>query len=493
MSKKIKILVYAESPAVSTGFGRVIKGIFTPLAKSGDYDIDVFGINDRGGWKDPEEYPFKIYPAMSLGSPDFYGRSRLINVLRGADLDLKPSWDIVFTLQDPFILEDKLMSFNEGLMWMIKGMQEVYKEKTSPDKWFKIVSYWPVDSYLKPNWVEDAIALADSSVAYTHYGKKEIDEANNKLTNPMEFNLDVIYHGSNTKDFFPISEKEASEFKRSFFKGRVKDDAFLVGMVARNQMRKDIPRGLKIFSEFIKRRPNSFLYVHAKNQDSWGALSEYASAIGLEHPVNWTFPSNFAESTGYPIEYLNKIYNIMDVHMLTTQGEGWGLPITEAMAAKTINLCPNHTSIPELFNTPEGNDGIGDINTLADSDIRGVPVKCASNTSEWATYGPADYERLRPLTNVDDAVNKLIWIHDNQDKVKKITDRAHKWIETITWDKIAGQWDVLFKEIHQQLEVDRERGAKNAGKASGSKPSKPKQVKSKRINPGAVSETKKSS
>ena len=33
-NKKIKILVYGDSSAVSTGFGKVIKGIFKPLAET---------------------------------------------------------------------------------------------------------------------------------------------------------------------------------------------------------------------------------------------------------------------------------------------------------------------------------------------------------------------------------------------------------------------------------------------------------------------------
>jgi hypothetical protein len=261
-NRKIKILVYGDSPATATGFSKVVKEIFTPLGKSGKYDIDIFGINDRGGWKDPEKYPYKIYMTMPPGTMDVYGKARFLNIIRGADLDVRPPWDIIFTLNDPFIFESPLVN-NRGMMEIIKDLQKQYKEKLSPEKWFKICSYWPVDSFIKPNWLEYAIGLADYSVAYTNYGRKEIDRANRKIGNKFDMSkVEMIYHGSNTNDFYPISKEEKDAFKLKFFKSMVRPETFIVGAVARNQMRKDLWRTMKIFREFQKRRPNSFLYLH---------------------------------------------------------------------------------------------------------------------------------------------------------------------------------------------------------------------------------------
>ena len=109
--KKIRILVHGDSPAAATGFSRVISGIFDNLAKTGRYDITIFGVNDVGGWKDPAKYPYRIFPAMLAGvSGDYYGRTRFINVVRGADPWIKPSWDIIFTLNDPFIFEEPILT-----------------------------------------------------------------------------------------------------------------------------------------------------------------------------------------------------------------------------------------------------------------------------------------------------------------------------------------------------------------------------------------------
>lgn len=473
--KKIKILVHADSPRAATGFGTVTKGIFDYLARTGKYEIEIFGVNDIGFVDpDPEKTPYKILPAMLPGAmqQDFYGRNRFIDVVRGGDKFLKPPWDIIFTLNDPFIFEQPILTPEIGMIEAVKDLNNIYREKTEPHMWFKTVSYWPVDSSIKENWVEHAIGISDYSVAYTDYGKKEIEKANQKLPKPMRINLDVIYHGSSLKNYYPITDKEKRDFKATFFqKAKIDlDNTFIVGIVARNQVRKDIPRAMKVFKEFQRRRPDSFLYIHAKEQDAWGSLAEYARQFNLEIGKDWIYPGNFDAAMGYPVEILNKIYNIMDVHILTTKGEGWGLPITEAMATKTLNICPNITSIPEIFNTV-GND-YEDLNTLEGADIRGIPVKSGSTSSEWITDGPSDFERVRPLTNVDDMVKKLVWAYDNPDKTKAIVDRAHEWVQILDWAKIAEEWDVFFQRVYNDLEQERKHGKNKKQKENKSKDTK---------------------
>lgn len=461
--KKIRILVHGDSPRVSTGFARVNAGIFTNLVKTGKYTVDFFGVNDLGFY-DPfdEKYPYRILPAMIPGiQGDFYGRIRFINILRGVDLHLKPSWDIVFTLNDPFIFEEPVVTDNVGTMDAMIDLKTAYREKLPPKHWYKIVSYWPIDSAIKENWVEHAIGLSDYSVAYTEFGKEEIEKVNSKLKVPKKFNLEVIYHGTNVKDFYPLSDREVMEFKKDFFKKAKIDieNTFIVGMVARNQMRKDIPRAMKVFKEFQKRRPQTMLYIHAKAEDVGGSLGEYARWMNLDVGKDIMWPGSFSESTGYPINYLNMIYNAMDVQILTTQGEGWGLPLTEAMAAKTLNIAPNITSIPEMFNT-KGFD-LDNFDDLETKEIRGIPCKAGSTTSEWATFGAQDFERVRPLVNVDDMVKRLMWVYDNPDKITKIVNRGYEWVRKYTWDNIAKQWDNLFTRVYNELEEERKNGPAN--------------------------------
>jgi hypothetical protein len=114
--RPIKILAYGDSPVVPSGFGTVMRNLFGILGKTGRYEIDLFGINDRGNWKDPARYPYHVYQALPPGETDPYGRSRFVDVLRGGGLDLQPPWDIIFFLNDPFVLENPIPFFNLGTL-----------------------------------------------------------------------------------------------------------------------------------------------------------------------------------------------------------------------------------------------------------------------------------------------------------------------------------------------------------------------------------------
>ena len=466
--KPIKVLFWGDTPDCATGFGTVSRNILRRLALTGRYLIDVIGINDRGGYKDPYKHPYRIYPAkigidVGLGA-DFHGRPRLLSSILGKDPDIKPPWDIVFVLNDPFILEESVQVFNEGTMTVIKKAQEAFKSspKVPIEFNFKTICYWPVDSAIRGNWLEKAITLSDYPVAYTKYCKEEIEKADMALTTPTKVGerTKTIYHGFNPEDFHPISDKEKSEFREKFFDGRVKKDTFLISVVARNQMRKDLSRTLAVFSDFLKRRPDSFLYLNCQDKDAWGSLQEFARNFrNLKYGENWVTPAQFSANSGFKIDTLNRIYNISDCILSTSLGEGFGLYNFEGFATKTLVVGPNNTTHPELYNFDK-NEDITDMDKIHEK-LRGIPMLSGSTSSEWVSFGNGDLERKRPVTNVADAVKKLVWAYDNPDKCKAIIERAYNWVQQYNWDKVAEEWDEVFKEAFTQLEIEREELRKN--------------------------------
>lgn len=64
---------------------------------------------------------------------------------------------------------------------------------------------------------------------------------------------------------------------------------------------------------------------------------------------------------GVSPERLNLLYNAFDVQILSTQGEGWGLPLVECMSAGTPCIATGYTSIPELL---EGHGKIAKVKTF---------------------------------------------------------------------------------------------------------------------------------
>lgn len=477
--KKIRLLVLADSPTSATGFAQVSRNILNRLAKSGKYAIDVIGINYHGDYYDREKFPYAIYPAMPQGWADMYGRDRLMTALGGNQekYGLIPGWDIVFTIQDPFVIEG--LGLNYPFAEQLKVSEAMWKRMLEPELWFKWVAYWPVDANLKENWVTKAMALPDVNVAYCEWGRDQIlkwdredgfvtkfniasKEGSAKVpaaftTPSLKDRIDVIHHGVDLDVFKPLDEKEIKKFRKQYFGDAIKDDTFLVINVSRNQPRKDLARTLAAFAKFKEQVPNSHLYLHCQGNDAGGSIEEMAHNFGLVIGNDYSLPRDFSANAGFPVEQVNQIYNAADLCISTTLGEGWGFITTEAMATKTPICAPNITSIINIF----GTNGIEcDVAQLDKGlEVRGIPIKAGSTNSEWICMGQDDNERIRPLTNVDDMVDKMLWAYKNPNKVQTIVDRAYEWVQELSWDKIADQWEAIFERVYTDLQRERALGA----------------------------------
>lgn len=482
--KKIRVLVLCDSPTSATGFAQVSRNVLAGLARTGKYHIDVIGINYNGDFYDREKIPVNIYPAQPHGYQDMYGRGRFLNAINGQEVrsGLVPPWDLLFTIQDPFIIEG--LGVSVPFAEQLRVACELWKRTVGPESWFTWLAYFPVDAAVKENWVTRSIAMPDFPVAYCEWGKEQmmlydrevfetVFDFNNKKegkkqkarlrTPSLKERISVISHGVDTQTFFPIPDAEKKAFRKEFFGDMIKDDTYLVVNVSRNQPRKDLARTMAAFSAFKHMVPNSHLYLHCQVDDLGGSLHEIGRAFGLVPVRDYSVPKDFNAGQGYTIDVVNKIYNAADLCITTTLGEGWGFITTEAMATKTPVIAPNITSIIDIFNTKGKSI---DVEHLADSDIRGIPVKAGSTSSEWICLGLEDNERIRPLTNVDDMVQKMYWANTHPVEVAKIVDRAYDWVQTLQWENIIAQWDSLFEKAYSYLLKQRELGHKidNAGR-----------------------------
>ena len=131
MSKK-KILVYADSPTVKTGFGTVSRNILEILHNTGEYQIDIFGINYHGT---PHPFPYNIWPAMDHQAGDPYGRKKF------CQFAIQHDFDILWVLQDTFIVD-----------FVPELVDYVRKNRQKP---FKSIMYYPTDSVIKSDWYKN--------------------------------------------------------------------------------------------------------------------------------------------------------------------------------------------------------------------------------------------------------------------------------------------------------------------------------------------------
>jgi len=407
---KTRVLAWGDY-ACSTGFGTVMKNIMGNLNATGNYEIDVVGVNYDGGPYDTAKWPGTLWPAISAlrtQGPygDVFGRQVFLDLLGTRD------YDVVFIIQDTFIV-----------LPIVPQILELQRNK---QKSFSTIYYYPFDCGPREEWVTQCVDAFDFPVAYTEYAKNE----SHKFIGKSADRQHVIYHGTNTADFFSVSEEEKKILKKQIFPGPL-SDKFIITNVNRNQGRKDVSRSLMIMKQLkdmgVK---DAFLYMHMQETDFGGSLMQMAASIGLTPSEDFTVPDprQFGAHSGFPIEFLNGIYNASDCYLTTTHGEGWGLSITEAMATKLPVVAPDNTSVPEIL----GHD-------------RGWRIRSGHTPSHWIIKDN-DNERMRPLMDVEEAANTIKYIMDNPDEAAQRAENAHAWIQENTWDKVCQQWLSVFKK-----------------------------------------------
>lgn len=234
---------------------------------------------------------------------------------------MKPDGSKFTRLQRQDMVNDAYKRLYAGVPWKIGGIIPFDGQPAIP-------SWAPVfDNF-------------DYPVAMSRYGKAvaaaefpQLKEFNKKLT--------YIPHGVDTK----------------FFKPKVIDrghKAFVVGCVARNQHRKNIPRLIKGFAQFVKDNdlnPDQIkLLLHMQWDDYMGwdidmMTKMYGVREYMYEPVMGSVDSNQALTEQ---EMVDKIYNHMDVFILPTGGEGFGIPSIEAMSCGVPCAITNYTTGYEL-------------------------------------------------------------------------------------------------------------------------------------------------
>jgi len=342
--------------------------------------------------------------AMGQGKyNDVYGRQKFLDMMGAGE------YDLIWILQDTFIV-----------MTMIEAIIETQIKHHHP---FKTILYFPIDAAPVDDWVKECVSKIDYPVAYTQYAYNECVKIDSKLKDKLR----IIYHGTNTDDFYPMGSGPAdmAVFRHAAFRGEA-DGKFLITNINRNQRRKDLARSFMVLKEMRDRgHKDTILYMHAAVNDVGGHLIEQGKNFGFTLNKEYMLPENFNVQHGLPIFTLNQIYNSSDCLLTTTLGEGWGLSVTEAFATKTPVVAPDNTSLSEIC-----------------ADGRAHLVKSGENSSMWMIKDQ-DNDRLRPLMDVGDAADKIEMIM--QGKLPDV-EGAYEWAQKHDWKEIVKQWDSVCME-----------------------------------------------
>ena len=128
-----------------------------------------------------------------------------------------------------------------------------------------------------------------------------------------------------------------------------------IGTIGRLVPQKDYPTLLRAFSNVLEKLSDAELYVVGEGYLQ-KELMDLCNSLGVSSKVHWLGKT----------EYINEFLSKIDLFILPSKYEGFGLVLLEAMVAKKPIIAANNSAIPEVLGkTYEGLFSTGDAKALA--------------------------------------------------------------------------------------------------------------------------------
>lgn len=384
----MKISWMSNAPWLRSGYGNQT-ALFTPRLQAAGHELAITAFAGLDGGM------------LNIGGIPIYPRG---NTAYGIDV-MSPhakhfGADIIITLIDAWVMRPDLNNY--GIPW---------------------VPWFPVDMEPLPPPVARQVKQGYKRIVFSKFGKKMVEDAG----------MDCYYvpHGVDTNTFKPVDRVAARKAIG------VPDSAFLVGMVAANKgnpSRKAFAQQLEAFATFKKKHNDAMLYLHTakaeRGENDGVNLPELCRHLGLVEGTDVLFCNQYQNLIGYPEEYMTAAYSAMDVHMLVSMGEGFGIPILEAQACGCPVLVGDWTSMSELC-------------------FSGWKVDKKDSQPWWTPL--ASYQFSPNPAAIVDKLNEAYNMRGNQD----YRDRARAGAMAYDADKVTEKyWLPVLESIGDQLADD---------------------------------------
>jgi D-inositol-3-phosphate glycosyltransferase len=318
----VRILWVGDSPTVSTGFAKCTRFACNALHAAG-HDITILGINEFG---DPHSYPYPIYPAVQPLDNGFdqFGVSRLPSMIER----VRP--DLVIILNDPW----NIPAYFDQIDIAIE--QGLPVDLIPP-----VIGWLAVDSRNQRG--SDCNRLAHA-IVWTEFGAKEL------LRGGYCGGYSIVPLGVDLSVFNP---RDKAESRAKTCPLHIPPDAFIIGVVGRNQPRKRLDLTIEYFAEFLSqtKAPDAYLYLHVAPTGERGC--DIKSLVKYYNLTGKVILSSPAAGSGIYEEHLPWLYSSFDVYLSTSQGEGFGLPALEAAACGVPIVVPDCGGFSSWI--PDGN------------------------------------------------------------------------------------------------------------------------------------------
>lgn len=393
----LRINFFSNSPWVSTGYGMQTKLTVPRLKKLGhEMSITAFFGLDGGliSFDGINVFPRYKHP---------YGMDVI------GDHAQATKSDIIITLMDAWVVET--INIPPSIEWH---------------------PYFPIDCEPMSHRILQKIKLGKKPIVMSKFGKEMTDNAG----------IDAYYvpHMVDTKVF------KRNDVKKSRKMLGLPNDKFIVGMVAANKSippRKAFFEQIAAFAAFKQDHKDALLYLHTDDGVNGGEtvnLVNFCKIMGLKcdyivgpnKPVNpeadVIFVDQYSYSIGLPDNFMVSVYNSLDVLMMVSLGEGFGVPLIEAQACGCPVITGEWTSMGELC-------------------FSGWKIPKTEATPEYNSF----YETFQWKVTVEAVLKRLMLAYEvrgNEDYRNRARDGAMAY----DCDKVTEKyWKPVLEDIEKNL------------------------------------------
>jgi len=350
--RKKRILFQSDAAVAKTGFGRNSKEILSYLYNTDKYEIFHYccGTNEsektlnRTPWESIGTMPGDQETLIKLNQDPQQGRD--VNYgghfVNATVKKYKP--DVFMAVQD---------------IW---GVESMVKKP-----WFnKITSalWTTLDSLpLYPNAVKIAKDVKNYWV-WSNFAEKEFKRLGHD-------HIKTVHGVINHKEFYRLDDSKRKELRNKF---KIEEDAFVIGFVFRNQLRKSVPNlieGYAKWKETCKPNKKTYLLLHTSWKEGWNIhrlceeyyipKDEVITTHICKNCKNFYVKPYEGEgktceicskeksqntcnvSLGVEEAQLNEIYNLMSVYCHPFTSGGQEIPVQEAKFTELITLLTNYS------------------------------------------------------------------------------------------------------------------------------------------------------
>lgn len=353
--RKRRLLWIGDSPTTAwTGFGRAAFNILQQVQAG--FEVHVLGTTYDGCPYDRAAMPYDVYPISK-------GVDEVIRLVQP---------DVVLAQHDPWHVQN----------WLRAAGQ------------IPVVGIMPIDGR---NCRTDYLNELAMAIWWTKTSEQEARIGG--YTGPSR----VIPLGVDLETFKPIDKWIA---RSNVGLPQEVHDKFIVGCIARNQPRKRLDLLVRHFAEWVHSRDIRDTYLYVQTAPTGEAAYDVASLMRyekLEHRMLLVTPAIYRT---LPEATQAGVFNSLDVYFTTTQGEGWGLPVMEAMACGVPVVAPDWSALGDWARDAAVlvpcNDVAGTINSFAPmagqkiAVLGGVPDKAGNVVALESLYSDRKfYDEVR--------------------------------------------------------------------------------------------------